>query len=643
MGIVVDRLTAAGRQPETKTEKRVCYLPGNCGRIDCIEQWIFEHAEQLNGVYVFQTLSLGPKEGWEKAVMGGIKPVTPFIGTGLRDLVNRGLAYNIRSHLSAVPGLTKGMWRADVAFAHVSPPDPKGRVTLGLNAGLDYTAVKSAEFKVAVVNRAMPRFHIGTYYDDRTDREVEVGCAMYLTEFDLVIEIDEALLTHAMAPKQEQLATAARVAENVLDHLAESANTPGQLPHTLQLGIGTIPNAVADTLASRKWSIQGVWSEMFSDGVVDLYKRNLIRSVGGPHLRDRIVAGFVLGSTELYETLEENPDFAILPQEYVNDVAMIGLNPCMISINTTLAVSISGEVAAATIGTRLHSDVGGQFDFALGASRSKGGAAYIALLSTTRLRSGELESKIVPTHPQGAHHTITADLPIIVVTEHGVANLEALDDRNRVKAMIGVADPQWRKFLGREARKLPSLQGIDVLPPRCVKLHNGKHATLRPATDADIPAIREYIAQLSDEDRSTRYMSTITLAALTNSERLTGLYDKTLDYLEHAAFVLEMDNQIIGVAHAFRTHGDEDQKIYEISFSRRSDLEGLGIGGHLMNFLVDWAVAAGVTRLHAVTYRSNKHMRHLFELYRFKLKPGADDPRYVSYEGEVSTIAGRNE
>lgn len=624
---------AAGRVP-------VLYLPGNAGRIVSVEDWLFQNAGELSQggrVHVFQTLALGPAARWAEAVARGVVPVTPFIGPGVRELVNQGLARNIRCNLSQVHKLYQTRWRPDVAIAHVSPPDAESRVTLGLNAGLDISAVKAATFKVAVINRALPRWHIAHYTDPASGRTVETGCAMHLDDFDLVVEADEPLIEHTMTVKPAGVATAHEIAARIIGLLARDAGADGALPHTLQLGIGMIPNAVAQALAEQRRAVGGIWSEMFSDGVLGLYRQGLIKRTGGAHLRDHIVVGFVLGSLGLYESLRENPDFAVLPQELVNDPIMVAHNSCMASINATIAVSLNGEVAAATIGTRHHSDVGGQHDFALGASWSEGGIAIIALPSIATLRDGSLQSKVVATHAEGAHHTISADLPVVVVTEHGVADLRGLDDPGRVEAMLEVAHPDWRDALAKEARLLPSMQGVGVIPARLVHLRGGVSAILRPATAEDIPAIRTYIMALSEQDRRTRYMGAITAAALVSTERMERLYQHTLDYEDHAAFLLEIGDAIVGVVHAFRT---AVRSAYEISFSRRSDLEREGIGEHLMGMLIDWSVAAGVQHLHAVTYRTgNPRMRKLFDQFGFVAANDPDDRANVLYAAAVADLA----
>jgi acyl-CoA hydrolase/RimJ/RimL family protein N-acetyltransferase len=639
MDLVTQRLTphaSDGTRP-------VCYLPGNAGRIDAIERWIFEQPQRLRGVDIFQVLALGPAQGWRQAVMGGVGIVTPFIGPGVRDLVNAGLARNIRCNLSQVPRLFEGPWRPYVAFAHTSPPDDSGRVTLGLNAGIDYAPVRQAMFKVAMVNARMPRWHIATHDDPATGQRIDSGCAMNLADFDLVVEIDEPLFEHHMAPTSPvHEAQTHAIARGIVDLLRQAAPGAGStaLPHTIQLGIGKIPNAVANELVELGASVRGVWSELFSDGVLALYRAGLIRDTHGPSLRERIVVGFVLGSRALYETMHENPEFAVLPQEIVNDPAFIKHNPAMASINSALAVSLSGEVCASMIAQQYYSDVGGQFDFALGASWAQGGIAIIALPSVVQRGERVLQSKIVALHPEGTHHTIGADLPVVVVTEQGVADLRQLNDPQRVEAMLGVAHPGWRTLLAKQARALPSMQGVDAIPAQLIALQDGRHAVLRPATRDDIAAIGEYIVRLSNDDRRTRYMGTVTLAHLTSPGRLARLYDETLDYRQHAAFIVELDDEIIGVAHAFRIG---ESGTYEVSFSRRSDLRGQGIGRHLMQMLIDWG-AMVAQDFYATTYRNeNPRMRALFDRFGFVAKSDPGDPQVVIYTASIANLVHAGE
>ncbi len=616
-------------------KKPVIYIPGNAGKIDYFEKVLFTNAEKVTGgvdAYVFQALALGSASGWADAVRQGVTPVTPFIGPGVRSLVNNGLAENIRLHLSQVHRLYEGRWRPDVAFAHVSLPDHHGRVTLGLNAGLDISAVKSAKTKIAVINSNVPRFAIGQHYDPLSRRTIEYGCSMKLSEFDLIVEIDEPLFEHVMSPKDEDVSNG--IADTIISILA-SEEKVDNLSCTLQLGIGAIPNALAKKLAEKNLSIEGVWSEMFSDGVLNLYRKGLIKKTGGENLRDHIVVGFVLGSKDLYREMQENSSFVVVPQQVVNDPSMIKLNDRMVSINSAIAVSLQGQVVASTIGKKHHSDVGGQFDFAQGASWSRNGVSIIALPSEVMSKQGDAKSRIVALHESGAHHTISADLPVIVATEHGHADLRGLTDRDRTYAMLTVAHPKYRAELEREIMLLPQMQGVGVIPPRIVLLASGKRVIVRVATREDIPKVRDYINNFSDRDRHSRYMGSVSLNFLTSDKRLTEWYDSGLDYKKHAAFLVEEGFHIIGVAHAFL---DKEDGSYEISFSRRSGREGENIGLHLMSMLIDWAEEKEVSCLKAVTFRSNNPMRKLFKMFGFEESRDEDDHANVRYHAYVENL-----
>ena len=195
----------------------------------------------------------------------------------------------------------------------------------------------------------------------------------------------------------------------------------------------------------------------------------------------------------------------------------------MARMNSALAVSLSGQVCAVTLDTPYYSDVGGQFNVALGASWSQGGVAITALPSVLQREDRSLHSKIVALHGEGAHHTIGADLPVVVVTEHGVADLRHLNDPERVEAMLGVVHPDWPGAQAKEALALPSMQGVGATPARLIELEDGRHAVVRPATRRDIDSIGEYIVRLSHDDRHTRYMGTLTADFLTSRERLQRL------------------------------------------------------------------------------------------------------------------------
>jgi RimJ/RimL family protein N-acetyltransferase len=180
------------------------------------------------------------------------------------------------------------------------------------------------------------------------------------------------------------------------------------------------------------------------------------------------------------------------------------------------------------------------------------------------------------------------------------------------------------------------MQGVAAFPPQLIVLQDGRTAVLRPAGKSDITEIRAYIERLSNDDRHTRYMGTVSVHMLTSPQRLAHLYDETLDYRAHAAFIVVLGDEIIGVAHAFRIG---EGTTYEVSFSRRSDLIGKGVGIHLMHVLIDWGVKAGATDFHAATFRTrNPHMRALFDQFGFVAKPDPEDFEVVNYSARVADL-----
>ncbi len=214
---------------------------------------------------------------------------------------------------------------------------------------------------------------------------------------------------------------------------------------TLQMGIGAIPNAVLQALDNHR--NLGIHTEMFSDGVMELVEKGVVNGKKKKTHPEKIVAGFVMGSRDLYDFVDDNPMIAMLDIAYVNDTAVIRKNPKVTAINSAVEVDLTGQVCADSIGTYHYSGVGGQMDFIRGASLSEGGKPIIALQSTT----GKGVSKIVPHLKQGAGVVTTRAHVHYVVTEYGAANLYGKNLRERAKALIDIAHPDHRETLEKAA------------------------------------------------------------------------------------------------------------------------------------------------------------------------------------------------
>ena len=219
---------------------------------------------------------------------------------------------------------------------------------------------------------------------------------------------------------------------------------------TLQMGIGTIPDAVCAALTGHRHL--GIHSEMWSDGALALIQSGAVDNSRKKIHPGKTVSGFVTGSRRLYDFIDDNPSVVQLDIAYVNSPNVIARNPQVCAINSAVEVDLSGQVCADSVGPRIISGVGGQMDFMRGAALSEGGKPILAL--TSRTRRGK--SRIVPTLAAGAGVVTTRSHMHWVVTEHGTADLYGKTLAERARALIGIAHPDDREGLERSFRALMS-------------------------------------------------------------------------------------------------------------------------------------------------------------------------------------------
>jgi acyl-CoA hydrolase len=216
---------------------------------------------------------------------------------------------------------------------------------------------------------------------------------------------------------------------------------------TLQMGIGAIPDAVLAALKDHRRL--GVHTEMFSDGLVELWEHGAVTGEEKRVHPGKIVSSFVMGTRKTYDFLDDNPEVAMLDVAYVNDTAVIRRNPKVVAINSAIEVDLTGQVCADSIGTRMYSGVGGQMDFMRGASLSAGGKPVIALPAATARGA----SRIVAHLQEGAGVVTTRAHVQFVATEHGVVDLRGRSLVERARLLVGIAHPDHREALARAARE----------------------------------------------------------------------------------------------------------------------------------------------------------------------------------------------
>lgn len=401
------------------------FMTGNCSVPQRVMDALAERAEDLRNLTLVQVLTFGKAEYVKPELAGRIRVNSLFISGNVRDAVNDGRADFTPVFLSEIPAMFRsGRIPLDVALIQVSPPDKNGYCSYGVEVGVTKTAAESAKIVIAEVNPHMPRT-LGDSF-------------IHVSKIDYVVEVDYTLPeVHMAVSSSEQ--------EAIANHLA--AIIPDGA--TLQMGIGGIPDAVLRKLHNHRHL--GVHTELFSDGVVDLVERGVITNERKTFHTGKIVAGFVIGTQRLYDFVDDNPIVELHPTEYINDPFNIAKNERMVSINSAIQVDVTGQVCADSIGTRFYSGVGGQVDFVRGAARSVGGMPIIAMPSTAK--NGTV-SRIVPILTPGSGVITTRNDVHYVATEFGVADLYGRPIRDRVRALIDIAHPDFREELAEQAGEM---------------------------------------------------------------------------------------------------------------------------------------------------------------------------------------------
>ena len=416
-------------QAAIKSGNRI-FLTGNVSVPQKVLAALVDYAPNLHDVEICQALTIGPADYVKPGLEKHLRVNTLFISHNVRQAVHEGRADFTPVLLSEFPLLFKrGLLPLDVAIIHVSLPDEHGFCSLGVEVGLTKSPAESAKIIIAEVNQQMPRT-LGDSF-------------IHVSRLNYIIPVDYAIPEMPMTEEGNS-----DVVEKIAGYIAELIPDGA----TMQLGIGAIPDAVLKYLLNKK--DLGVHSELFSDGVIDLFNAGVITNARKTLHPGKIIAGFMLGTKRLYDWSDDNPMIEFHRTEYVNDPFVIAQNERMVAINSAIEVDLTGQVCADSIGPKLYSGVGGQLDFIYGASRSKGGVPIIALPSTTKLKDGTPITRIAAMLKQGAGVVTTRNHIRYVVTEYGVADLYAKTIRQRARQLINISHPDFRADLEKQAREL---------------------------------------------------------------------------------------------------------------------------------------------------------------------------------------------
>ncbi|KDE70915.1 4-hydroxybutyrate CoA transferase [Fusobacterium necrophorum DAB] len=394
-----------------------------CGEAQEITDALLRNKESYEKVEIIHLVPMGKGEYAQEENQKYFYHNSFFGGGSTRKAINGTYGDFTPSFFFEIPNLFRknGKLPLDVAIIQVSAPDEHGYCSYGISCDYTKGAAENAKIVIAQVNKYMPRT-LGENF-------------IHLSAIDSIVEYDQPIL-QLNPPKIGE----------VQKKIGEYCAGLIQDGDTLQLGIGAIPDAVLTFLKEKKHL--GIHSEMISDGVVDLILAGVIDNSQKTIHKNKCIVSFLMGSQKLYDYVHNNPGVELYPVDYVNHPFVIAQNDNMVSINSALQVDLMGQVNAESMGAKQFSGTGGQVDFVRGAAMSKGGRSIIAMPSTAA--KGTI-SKIVMNLDVGATVTTSRNDVDYIITEYGIAELKGKTLRERAKALIAIAHPDFREQLTKQA------------------------------------------------------------------------------------------------------------------------------------------------------------------------------------------------
>ncbi|UCF06268.1 MAG: GNAT family N-acetyltransferase [bacterium] len=578
-----------------------------CGQPQELVRALTKRSGELADTEIVHLLTMGSAPYAEKELSRYFRVNSFFIASNVRDIIQEGFGDYTPIFLSDIPGLfSSGKLPLDVALIQVSPPDERGRCSLGISVDIVKSAAENASLVIAQVNPQMPRTLGDSFLNINWD-------------MDILVPVDTPLL-ELKPPKPTKVTSS--IAQHVASLIDDGA--------TIEIGIGRIPQSVLDFLRDKREL--GIHTEMFTDAIIDLIEAGAITGERKSVDRGKIVASFCVGTRKLYDYIDNNPLFSFRPTEYVNDPFVIGSQNRMVAINVALEVDLTGQVCADSLGTRFYSGIGGQVDFNRGAARSHGGKAIIALPSTAK--KGTV-SRIVAHLSQGAGVVTSRGDVHYVVTEYGVAYLHGKSVQERALALISIAHPDFREELLKQAieakyvrRELAGVEGRIAVGPEDVRtsmlLDDGTVINFRPIHPTDMPRMKELFYALSQQTVYYRFMRP--MKQLPQKEIQDFVY---IDHRSDVAIVGTLPEahgeEIIAVG---RYYLDPQTNRAEVAFTVRDEWQRRGIGTFLLNYLIILARRHGISGFTAEVLAENRAMQHVLRKADLKTRIKLNDGVY---------------
>ncbi len=528
-----------------------------------------------------------------------------YLGSAKPRLISKNARFISPINLSQIPKLFKTRrLPINAALIQVSPPDDFGWMSLGISVDISKAAAESADLVIAQVNPRMPRV-LGQSF-------------IHVNDVDHIVEYEEELLSIQEMPEIETANTIARHISRVIDDGA-----------TLQTSLGATINATLLCLAEK--NDLGIHTQYLTDGIMRLVSMGVVTNRAKGFNDGKLVASSAVGSTTFYDFLDDNPAIEFHPSDYVNDPRIIARHSNMVSMNTAMAIDLTGQVAADALPYNNFTGVNGMVDFIRGTAMSPNGKSVLMLTATA---DHGRESRIVPFLEDSAIVVPRGDVQY-VVTEFGIVNLFGKSIQERAMALISIAHPDFRDHLFEQAkerdfidisRKLKdSIRGVYPLRlEEIVKIDNTP-VTLRPAKPVDERRIQEYYYTMNRKDVVSRFFHE-------KKSFVHDQIDKTfeIDYINDLTIVAIVGEvgfgKIIAVGEYLK---NPVVNMAEIAFSVSKEWQGKGIARLLQKKLAEAARLNGIKGLVAYTSPQNRGMIRLFNTLPYAVSTEYDEDMLI--------------
>ena len=526
-----------------------------------------------------------------------------YLGSAKPESLAKNKRFITPMNLSEVPRLFKTRrLPINVALIQVSPPDDFGWMSLGISVDITLAAAMSANLIIAQVNSRMPRV-LGRSF-------------IHVNDVDVIVEHEEELLTVSELPELESANLIGRLIARLIDDGS-----------TIQISPGTTPQSILLALSDK--NDLGVHTQFLTNDIMRLVSMGVITNRIKGFNNGKLVASSAIGTSDLYEYLDDNPSIEFYPSDYVNDPGIISRHNKMVSMNIAMAMDLTGQVAADALSYNYFSGVTGMLDFIRGTSQSDGGKSILMLTSTTV--DGK-KSRIVPMLSDTAIVVPRGDVKY-VVTEYGAVNLFGKSLQERAMAMISIAHPDFRDELLSEAKKMgllgaertlsESVHGIYPIKLEETREIDGDLITIRPAKPVDERRIQEHFYNQNKNDIYSRFFQARTRFVRDDLERMFQI-----DYIKNLTLLAVVGEFGFGKVVAVGEYLlDPAKNIAEIAFSVSRDWQGKGLGKILMRKLCEAAQKNGISGLVAYTMPRNQGMIKLFKSLPYNVS--------TVYDGEV--------